>query len=196
MTTHAQRLVTAEELFEMPDEDCRRELIDGEVLRMSPAGAEHGEVSFNAGLLLGAYIKMHRLGRGFGAETGFVLRRRPDLVRAPDLAFVRRERIATEGVPKAYFPGPPDLAVEVISPNDTAAYVQRKVRDWMDAGTRLLWLVYPGLKQAVVHVPGQPARTLGPDDVLDGGDVVPGFSCRVADLLPEPTDQADAPSAG
>jgi len=196
MTTHAQRLVTAEELLAMQDEDCHTELVDGEVLRMAPAGGEHGEVTHNVGLLLGMHVRSHRLGRMVGAETGFLLGRNPDLVRAPDAAFIAQRRVPSGGLPKAYIPFAPDLAVEVISPNDTAEHVQRKAQDWLAAGTRLLWQVYPGLKRAVVHAPGQPTRTLGPEDVLDGGDVVPGFSCRVSDLLPEPPDQADGPSAG
>src|SRR5581483_2418749 len=142
---------------------------------------EHGEVTHNVGLLLGMHVRAHRLGRMVGAETGFLLRRDPDLVRAPDAAFIAKQRVPAGGLPKTYIPFAPDLAVEVVSPNDTAEYVQRKVRDWLDAGTRLLWLVYPGLRQVAVYAPGQPLRSLGPDDPLDGGDILPGFSCRVAD---------------
>jgi Uma2 family endonuclease len=195
MTTQARHLVTAEELLQMQDEDCRTELIDGEILRMAPAGGEHGEVTHNAGLLLGVHVRAGRLGRMVGAETGFLLRRHPDLVRAPDVAFIARQRIPPGGLPKGYIPFPPDLAVEVVSPNDTDQYVLRKVQDWLAAGTRLLWLVYPGRARVVVHAPGQSIRTLGPDDLLDGDDVLRGFSCRVAELLPEPVEAESQPSA-
>lgn len=195
MVIHTRTPVTAEELPFVQDEGCRTELVDGEVVRMAPAGGEHGEVTHNVGLLLGVHVKARHLGRMVGAETGFLLRREPDLVRAPDVAFIARRRIPPGGLPKGYIPFAPDLAVEVVSPNDTAEYVQRKVHDWLREGTRLLWLVYPGLAQVVIHAPGQPVRTLGPDDELDGGDVVPGFSCRVAEILAEPPEGDHAPSA-
>src|SRR3954470_9248342 len=115
MTTQATNLITAEELFDMGDIG-RCELIDGEIVRMSPAGAKHGIVAMNLGATLRQFVKAKGLGRVFAAETGFKLA--PRRVRAPDVAFVRADRLAG-GVPEKFFDGPPDLAIEVVSPSDT-----------------------------------------------------------------------------
>ena len=113
-TTHT--LVTADELFMMPDDGFRYELVKGELRRMPPAGSEHGAIGINIALVVAQFVKAHDLGVVFGADTGFKIASNPDTVRAPDLAFVRRERIPAGGVPREFWPGAPDLAVEVISP--------------------------------------------------------------------------------
>src|SRR5215213_7719256 len=118
MTTTLQRS-TADELFEMPDDGFRYELVKGELRKMSPAGGEHGAVIFNLSSLLGPHIKANDLGQGFGAETGFKIASDPDTVRAADTAVVRRERIPEAGIPKNFWELAPDLVVEVISPGDT-----------------------------------------------------------------------------
>lgn len=186
MATEVRHLVTAEELFALQDDTSRMELVDGEIVRIAPSGGGHGKVTFRTARALGDYLEVHPLGEGFGAETGFLLRRDPDLVRAPDAAFLSNERIPAGGIPDGYIPAVPDLVVEVVSPHDSAEYVQRKVQDWLDAGTRLLWLMYPRLRRIVVHAAGQPMRILSENDTLDGGDVLPGFSCRVAGLFGRP----------
>jgi Uma2 family endonuclease len=107
--------MTAEQLLEMPDDGYRYELIDGELRQMSPTGTRHAEISAVIARILGNHVTAHRLGKVLTSDPGFILRRGPDTVRAPDVAFIARERVAG-GSPRSYFPGPPDLAVEVISP--------------------------------------------------------------------------------
>src|SRR5262249_49528516 len=111
-------LMTAEDLFQLPDDNYKYELVEGGLIRMLPTGGEHGDVTMNAGFLLKGYVKAHDLGIVCAAETGFILKRNPDTVRAPDASFVAKERIPPGGIPKGYWPLAPDLAVEVISPND------------------------------------------------------------------------------
>ena len=182
MTETLQRS-TASELFEMPDDGFRYELVKGELRRMSPAGGEHGAVVWNLSSLLGPHIKADKLGQGFGAETGFKIAADPDTVRAPDVAFVRRERIPEAGIPKNFWEIAPDLAVEVVSPGDTYDEVDEKVNDWLDAGTRAVWVVNPRKRLVSVYRSVKDVTILTEEDVLDGGDVLPGFSCKVSEIF-------------
>src|SRR5919206_2667519 len=113
-----RRLMTAEELWRMPDDGQRHELIAGELTTMPPSGFEHGRLTARLTASLSRHVRTHGLGEVLAAETGFLLARDPDLVRAPDVAFVSRERVAAAGEVAGYCPGAPDLAVEVVSPND------------------------------------------------------------------------------
>jgi Uma2 family endonuclease len=135
------------------------------------------------GSRLNAFIEAHKLGEFFAAETGFILARNPDTVRAPDAAFVGAARIPPSGLPEGYFPGAPDLAAEVVSPNDTASEVQAKVADYLSAGSRLVWVIYPDLRQVAVFDAARANRILAASDQLDGGDVLPGFSLVLAELF-------------
>ena len=172
------KLVTAEELWAMPN-NARRELVRGEVRTMAPAGFEHGAVIMNLAVPLGAHVKAHGLGVVLGAETGFVLKRNPDVVRGADVAFVQASRIPAGRLPVKFWEGAPDLAVEVVSPDDTLNEVEEKVEDYLDAGTRLVWVVDPRRKTVTVHRPGAQPVVLRAGDALDGADVVPGFSLDV-----------------
>jgi Uma2 family endonuclease len=131
------------------------------------------------------HVKQHRLGRTFGAETGFLLERDPDTVMAPDAAFVRQERIDATGIPRGYFPGAPDLAVEIISPSETAQQADEKARAWLHFGTSLVWNIRPLTRSVDVYRPGAEVESLSARDTLQGEDVIPGFSCSVRDLFPE-----------
>ncbi|MDQ6924858.1 MAG: Uma2 family endonuclease [Candidatus Eremiobacteraeota bacterium] len=184
ITTTAPRLMTADELLALPKRDMLHELIDGELRTMAPAGERHGEIGIALARVLSNHVFDHRLGRVYGADTGFRLRRDPDTVRAPDVAFVDQTRLqGPVGGPK-YFEGAPDLAVEVLSPNDSVIDLEDKLADFFAAGCRLAWVVNPHRDTLTVYIPpGTPVRVLGLDDVLDGGDVVPGFSHCVRDLL-------------
>ncbi len=178
------RLLTAEELLRLPTGMGERyELANGELKIMSPAGSRHGRVALRLGSLLEQTVRHGRLGATFGAETGFVLSRNPDTVRAPDAAFVAAARLPAGDLPDGYFPGAPDLAVEVISPSEAAADVQRKVVEYFEAGARLVWVVFPDTRQVVVFRSARESLALSADEALDGGDVVPGFTCRVSDLF-------------
>lgn len=181
-----RKLMTAEDLLRLPDDGMRHELIDGELRTMTPAGGRHG---FGGGFWLVWHLTNHlaATGLGFGslAETGFIFRRNPDRVRAPDFAFIRADRMPAEGLPPGYVPFPPDLVLEVVSPSDSAADVREKVQDWLDFGCRAVWVLFPG-PRLDVHGPGGVARTFGPDDEVDGGDVLPGFRMPLRDLVRPP----------
>ena len=173
--------VTAEELFAMSHDGVRRELVRGEVREMAPTGGEHGCISMDIGADLAVFVRKKKLGRVFAAETGFIIARNPDTVRAPDCAFVRADRLAA-GVPRTFLPFAPDLAVETVSPDDRPSRVRDKVDDWIRSGVRLLWVIDPGERTVTVHRPGERPRVLGDGDVIDGEDVLPGFRVAVADL--------------
>jgi Uma2 family endonuclease len=128
-------------------------------------------------------VKANKLGVVFGAETGFKIASSPDTVRAPDIAFVRRERIPESGIPKEFWPGAPDLAVEVLSPGDRIKAVEEKVGDWLASGASAVWVVDPKRKSVTVYRSLKDTQTLLEDDELDGQTVVPGFRCRVADIF-------------
>ena len=176
-------LVTADELFVMPHDGFRHELVKGELRRMPPAGSEHGAVAVNITIVIAQFVKAHGLGVVFGAETGFKIASEPDTVRAPDLAFIRRERIPEEGLPREFWPGPPDLAVEVISPSDTYTEVEEKVSDWLSAGTRMVLVLNPRTRTVTVYTSHTDVVRLTASDMLNGGEVLPGFTCRVAELF-------------
>ena len=176
-------LVTADELFMMPDDGFRYELVKGELRRMPPAGSEHGAVIMNIGTPLDQFVKAHGLGVVFGAEMGFKIASDPDTVRAPDLAFIRRERIPPGGLPRGFWPGAPDLAVEVISPGDTYTEVEEKVNDWLSAGTRMVLVLNPRTRMVTVYTSPTDVVRLTESDTLDGGEVLPGFTCRMAALF-------------
>lgn len=184
MSTGVQsKPVTAEELFAMPDDGFRYELVRGELRKMTPAGGRHGYLALEIGAELRNHVKAHELGRVFAAETGFLLASDPDTVRAPDAAFVRRERIEEVGLVDGYWPGAPDLAVEVISPSDTYTEVEEKVIDWLEAGTRMVVVVNPCRKAITVYQSRSDIAVLTAEDTLDGGDVVPGWSVPVRELF-------------
>lgn len=177
------KLTTAAELWEMPDDGFRYELVRGELRMMAPAGGEHGVVIINLAAPLGVHVKANNLGLVFGAETGFKLSDAPDSVRAPDVAFISRERIPASGIPRGYWPGAPDLAVEVVSPNDKLYEIDEKIEDYLAAGVRLIWIVYPKKRSVTVHTPGSEPRVLTIDDTLDGADVVVGFQLSVREIF-------------
>ena len=175
-------LVTAEEFAALPEDGLSHELVDGE-LRTGPLpGAEHGATAGAVHGALGRFVYDNPIAEIWG-EVGFRLRSDPDTVRAPDVAVVRVERIPSEGLQEGFFPGAPDLAVEVVSPNDAAADVVDKAEMWLRAGAQLVWVVYPSLVRLFVYSTGGQVRMLGPEDEVDGGDVLPGFRMRVGDLL-------------
>jgi Uma2 family endonuclease len=180
----AEKLMTAEELMRLPTGMGKRyELVQGELKTMSPGGSRHGRISVRIGGLLDQFVRAKKLGAVFGAETGFILRRNPDTVRAPDAAFVAAARIPAQGLPPGYWPGAPDLAVEVVSPDDTAAEVKAKISEYFEAGARLVWIVYPETREVVVFRSARASLGLSAQDMLEGVDVVPGFTCAVAELF-------------
>ncbi len=176
-------LMTADDLLRLPDDGMRHELVRGELRTMPPGGWGRGKHTSRVDWSLGPYVAAHGLGEVATNEPGFLLTTNPDTVRAPDVAFVRRARLLEADPERGYYPGAPDLAVEVISPNDLYTEVDEKVAEWLEHGTRLVFVVNPRRRTVAVHRPGQPVRTLGMDDVLDGEDVVPGWTMPVRDLF-------------
>lgn len=179
----AAKLVTAEELLRLPDDGYRYELLEGELRKMTPPGYEHGAITLSVAWRLAQFVTERNLGQVLAAETGFILGHDPDTVRAPDVAFVSKEQIHRCGSPVSYFPEAPALAVEVVSPDDTAEEVDSKIRHWLRAGTKLAWVVYPRGRTVTVYRCLDDIRVLTDKDQLDGEDVVPGFQCRIADIF-------------
>ncbi len=182
MSTEVQ-LMTADELLAMPRGQFRYELIDGELKKMSPPGHIHGRITMRLASPLAQHVVERRLGEVYAAETGFKLRSNPDTVRAPDIAFIRQARVDHVGEQKGYWPGAPDLAVEVLSPDDRVGEVEEKVSEWLAAGTKQVWIVSPRLRTVTIYRSLSEITTLTDKDTLDGGDVVPGFRITVEELF-------------
>jgi len=170
--------MTAQELLEYSHEPYQQELIDGRLYEMEPPGAEHGYVAMRVASLLMAHVGDADLGIVFASEVGFLLASDPDTVRAPDVAFVAKQRADQIGIPRGYWPGPPDLAVEV-SPNDRYSKVEAKALHWLEAGARAVVVVDPPRRTATVYRSARDIRVLHADEPLDLGDVVAGWSPRV-----------------
>jgi Uma2 family endonuclease len=173
MSTAASKLVTADELLAMGDIG-RCELLYGELVMMSPAGAEHGVVAVRIGRFVAEFVEQHDLGLVFAAETGFKLATNPDLVRAPDVGFVRKSRLKS-GIPKGFFPGAPDLAVEVVSPDDTRRAVGEKVSSWLAHGATSVWVAQPAKMTIAVHRTGEKPIVFSLRQALADDRVLPGF---------------------
>jgi Uma2 family endonuclease len=182
MTTTSQ-LVTAEDLLRLPDDGFRYELIRGELRKMAPAGHWHGRITINVTTPLDRHVRAHHLGVVYAAETGFKLASDPDVVRAPDVAFIRQERVDEVGDVEGYWPGAPDLAVEVVSPSDTYGDVEEKVLDWLEAGARMVIVVMPRRRTVTVYRSLSDIVVLTEHDTLDGGDVVPGWTLPVREIF-------------
>lgn len=176
-------LVTADELFKTASDDFRYELQEGVLKRMPPTGFEHGVVVVNLTLPLAQHVKTNNLGLVCGAETGFRLASNPDTVLAPDIAFVRRERVNQNGRTSKFWEGAPDLAVEIMSPNDTVREMKGKADKWLAAGAQAVWIVNPLRRTVTVCLPSGEVVTLTENDTLDGGTVVPGFRCSVREIF-------------
>jgi Uma2 family endonuclease len=135
---------------------------------------------------MAAHVRQNRLGKIFMAETGFLLSRDPDTVRAPDIAFIRKDHLPAELPQDAFWPGPPDLAVEVVSPGDTLRELDEKVQGWLDAGAMLVWVVDPQRRSVGVYRAGRNIKMLTENDELTGEDVLEGFRCRVGEIFANP----------
>ena len=173
--------VTAAQVAEMTNDYPRVEIWYGELKVKMPARPrkEHGEAQIEVGALLRNHIKPNKLGRLFG-ESGVLLREKPDVLFGPDIAFYAAGKGSGH---ETYFVGGPDLVVEIRSPSNTQRQITEKIDIYFRYGTRLAWVVDLIARRVVVHVPDAAARVLEEDETLDGGDVLPGFSCKVADLL-------------
>jgi len=180
----ATRLLTAEDLEAMgPEAEKRYELIDGVLVEVEGVGGRHGGINSEIVSALHVFTRSRRLGRVLSADTRFILGRDPDLVLMPDVSFIRAERIPAGGLWDRMVPVPPDFATEIASPNDTGAEVRRKAQRYLDAGVRLVWIVWPRRHEVSVFRPGQPEAVFREGDELAGGDVIPEFRLAVAAIF-------------
>ena len=149
---------------------------------MAPAGAEHGDVAGQVFYLIRSYLEDHPLGKVYAAETGFTIARNPDTIRAPDVAFVRQDRVPRTPR-RGFFDGPPDLAVEVVSPSDRHSDINAKVDQWLTAGATSVWVVDPPNRSIVVHRAGGQLLRYQGDQELRDEPTLPGFILKLADLF-------------
>lgn len=175
-------LMTADDLLALNLQDKRTELVRGQLVVREPAGFRHGVVAMELAAQLAGFAKAHALGVVVAAETGFKLSSNPDTVRAPDVGFISAARVPSP-LPRGYANIAPDLAVEVLSPDDRAGEVLAKVSDWLSAGSRLVWVIDPDRRLARVYRADGSESLVFADASLDGEDVLPGFTCRVEDLV-------------
>ncbi|MCL6476639.1 MAG: Uma2 family endonuclease [Firmicutes bacterium] len=178
-----KRTYTVDEFWELCHQtDKRLELVRGELRELAPANDEHGYIAMQIAVVVSQFVKQHQLGYTFAAETGFVLSEEPATVRAPDFAYVSRDR-APERWSRHFARFVPDLVAEVVSPTDTYGEVAQKVQDWLDFGVRMVWVVDPATRTVAVHRGGGTFRIYGEGDTLAGEDVLPGFECKVSDIF-------------
>ena len=183
MTSVASRLKTVEDLYALPDDGLHYELVHGEFVSEPPPGGRHGRIAARLVQRIGAHAEAHRLGVVLTCDSGFVLHREPDTVRAPDVAFVSYERYKAFGDETLALPGPPDLAIEVLSPSDTAAKMHAKVADYLAAGTPLVWVVDPDRRQVRSYRNLLEPQVAAESDELAADDLLPGLSLPVADIF-------------
>ncbi len=171
-------LMTVQELEHLPEDGLRYELDEGELITMAPASEGHGGIAAEILRVLANFVRHHSLGRVFTPDTGFRLA--DDTVRAPDIAFVRRQRVTGRWT---FFQGAPDLAVEVVSPTDSAPQLMRKVNQYLRTGCHTVWVVYPETKQVHVLEASGKDRILNAEDTLEAPELLPGFAVQVQSLF-------------
>ncbi len=182
MTTKA-KLLTADDLLRLSSQGFRGELIRGELHETMSTGINHGRTVIKASVQLGNFIMPRQLGTLVGSDTGIWLERDPDTVREPDIAYISAEKMPLDADIPGYSEVVPDLVVEVRSPNNSLREIREKALMWLDFGVHLLWVAHPETRTVDVYGIGSSVLTLTEDDTLDGGEVLPGFSCPVRDIF-------------
>jgi Uma2 family endonuclease len=175
--------MTAEGFMKLPDDGYRHELVKGELAIAPLAKKQHGRLESRILRLLFDYVAVSRLGEVTTGNTGYFIFRNPDTIRAPDIGFIQAVRAAIGGDSDGYWEFAPDLAIEILSPTDTYGAVQRKIDDWLDAGTRLVWVVDPERKTVAVFAPDRGPRTYRDEEHLGGEDVLPGFDLALSEIF-------------
>jgi Uma2 family endonuclease len=176
------KLLTAEDLFVLPDDGNLYELVNGRLVLVPPSFYSSSMVAMTLAVIVGSFVRAHKLGICAGESGGVITTRDPDSVRAPDFSFVSSARVPAGGVPRRHYFDSPDLVVEVMSPSDRLSNLFRKIEEYLAAGSRLAWLIIPDERAAFVFHPGQPPAVLTGDAALDGEDVIPGFSVPLTEL--------------
>ncbi len=183
MTVVAERLITAEEFLRMPGVGKVDELVRGRMVGVSPTGGRHGKIAVRVGGRIDAHATRTNAGHCTSEQSGYVLSRSPDTVRCPDVAFISRGRCPNGEIPDGFVEGAPDLAVEIVSPSQSASELERKVREYLEAGSRLVWAIYPEERTARVWRADGTTEWVAGDAALSGEDVLPGFALPLADVL-------------
>ncbi len=183
MTTTKRKPLTADDLLRLASEGVRGELIRGELHETTSVGGRHGEIAAMLISELVAHIRPRRLGRVAGTDAGILLERDPDTVRESDIAFISAEKLPLDVTVGGYYDVVPDLAVEIVSPNDGPRAAHDRARMWLSYGVPVVWLIDPEARTVAVHRPGSPGVTLNEGDTLEGGPALPGFRCPVRDIF-------------
>lgn len=176
-------LLTADDLLAMPDDGYRYELDKGKLVRLPMASHQSSRIAIRIASRIGPFVEAGALGNVAGADGAFTVARDPYTVRIPDLSFVSTKRLPPEDAWEQFLELAPDLAIEVVSPSDSANEVHEKVLEYLDAGVRLVWVVHPIQRTVTVYTGDRVAHVLDENDTLDGGDVLPGFSLAIADIF-------------
>ncbi len=183
MDAEAKTLLRAEEFLDLADGAKFQELVAGEVIDLAPAGKESARITMRLGQRLAGFVEAHGLGEVLASQGGYLISRDPDTVRAPDVSFISNEALQREHDPQGFFPGAPDRAVEVVSPSDRMAYVEQKVREYLAAGCKLVWVVLPQTKTIHVHRTPKQIEVLSVGETLTGEPVIPSFSVPVEEIF-------------
>lgn len=181
-------LLTVEEYARRPDAECT-ELVRGKVVRVSPTSFVHGWVQMQVGYLIEAHNRLHKLGR-VTVESGVIVELGPGTVRGPDVAYWSFETLPANHTPAVFSDVAPDLVAEVVSPTNTRKHVATKVREYLQAGTRLVWVVEPEDRTVTIYTEPGNGTVLWDDAVLTATEILPGFSVPVRDFFPEPTPES------
>jgi Uma2 family endonuclease len=179
-------LLTGEDLWKIVADGSRYELSRGELIPMTPVGLQHSWIVARLGMFLTRFVAEHGLGI-VGMEGGFKLQGDPDTLRAPDIHFVPQARIDKEGITEKFADYAPELAVEVLSPDDKASDIQKKIAEYLAGGVKLIWVVEPTTRTVTVYRSHQDIEVVSADQELTGGDLLPGFHVKVADIFAVPS---------
>ena len=184
MTTKEPKLLTADDLLRLYSQGVEGELIRGVLCgRETPTGQMHSFISANLTALLWTFNRTHGFGIVLAGNPGILLESGPDTVRRPDVAFYSKDRLGVESLVSGYSEVSPDLAAVILSPGDTRGSLYDEAQMWRGSGVRMVWAVYPDSRTVEVHAEGHPITTVTEDDLLDGLDVLPGFSCAVSEIF-------------
>jgi len=175
--------MTLEEAKQINPDEQPGELVRGVFVPMSRPTVRHGFVTAKVVFVLMRYLEQNPIGQVVCNDAGFVLEQQPDTLRGPDVGVILKERIPAEGLPDDWWEGAPDLAVEIVSRTQTAHDLARKALEYLQAGTKMVWVVDPESKTVAVYTPPNHIRVLREDETLDGGEVLPNFQIRVGDLF-------------
>ena len=183
MTYTKTKLLTADDLLRLYGQGVRGELIRGELHETMSTGINHGRTVMKASIQLGNFIMPRQLGTLVGSDTGIWLERDPDTVREPDIAYISAEKMPLDADIPGYSEVVPDLVMEIRSPSNSLREIREKALMWQDFGVRLVWVAYPDTRTVDVYAADSSVLTLTEDDKLDGGNVLPGFVCRVGEIF-------------